>query len=587
MRRRLIAAAVLIAAGVAGVLPAVADVAQPTVVTANPVDFTPHALDGTVRAIAVVGNTVVVGGTFSSVVNEGRSQAFAVRRPYLFAFDAKTGAVRTNFAPTVDGAVYALAAGPDNSVYVGGAFRNVNGAAARGLTRLSVSNGARVRPFTAQINWGDVRTLALHGKRLYAGGPFSAINGVARAGLARLDGVSGAVDTGFDAKLAAKNMARVRVEDMALSPDGRRLVAIGAITHAGGQPRNQLAMLDVSGPKAALSTWYTDSFVQNCDTSLDTYLRGVDFSPDGKYFVIVTTGALTGPGKMCDSASRFESAGAGRHGRQLGQPHGRQHAVLGVGDRQRGLRRRPPAVARQPARQEEQGPGRRRPPRHRRHPPENRQGPTVEPHPQPRHRRPRHRRHDLGFVRRLRHRQTRQGVPRPNRDVPAAVVLQRQERPRPGTGRGRFIAREKRLRPRSRTLSRVRGGPDRRSRRGPLAPLRCRVRDAPTPPDPSWIGGRWPTRTRTLRRVANLTANRAGTAPLGGLAWPSAGVPCVKRPRSGPAEQGLQVGGLVVQHFRITAARRSRRQARPRPPRAGWRGSLRPDLGNLLSLEAQ
>ncbi|MEV4538281.1 PKD domain containing protein [Asanoa sp. NPDC049518] len=311
MRRRLIAAAVVIAAGIAGALPAVADTAQPTVVTADPVDFTPHALDGTVRAIAAVGNTIVVGGTFSSVANEGGFRS--VRRPYLFAFDAKTGVIRTAFTPTVDGAVYALAAGPDNTVYVGGAFRTVNGVSSRGLARLSVTNGARVSPFKAEINWGDVRTLAVNGKRLYAGGPFSAVNGVNRAGLARLDGVSGAVDAGFDAKLAATEMARVRVEDMALSPDGRRLVAVGAITHAGGQPRHQLAMLDVSGPKAVVANWYTDAFRSQCDTSLDTYLRGVDYSPDGAYFVTVTTGALTGPGKMCDSAARFESAGAGAH----------------------------------------------------------------------------------------------------------------------------------------------------------------------------------------------------------------------------------------------------------------------------------
>ncbi|GAA1895137.1 PKD domain containing protein [Asanoa iriomotensis] len=312
MRRRLIAAAVLVAAGIAGVLPAVADVAQPTVVTADPVDFTPHALDGTVRAIAVVGRTVVVGGTFTSVADEGTMRP-PQRRPYLFAFDAKTGVVRGSFAPRVDGAVYALAAGPDNTVYVGGAFRTVNGASSRGLTRLSVSTGARVRGFSAEINWGDVRTLAVNGKRLYAGGPFSAINGVARAGLARLDGGTGAVDAGFDAKLTAKNMARVRVEDMALSPDGRRLVAVGALTHAGGQPRYQLAMLDVAGPKAVVANWHTDAFRSPCDQSLDTYLRGVDFAPDGSYFVTVTTGALTGPGRMCDGAARFESAGAGAH----------------------------------------------------------------------------------------------------------------------------------------------------------------------------------------------------------------------------------------------------------------------------------
>jgi len=311
MRRRLIAAAALVAAGIAGVLPALADVAQPTVVSADPVDFTPHALDGTVRAIAVVGPTVVVGGTFSSVAEEGGTRGW--RRPYLFAFDAKTGELRTRFAPAVDGAVYALAAGPDNTVYVGGAFRTVNGAASRGLARLSVETGGRVGGFSARINWGDVRTLAVHGNRLYAGGPFSAVNGVARAGLARLDATTGAVDTGFDARLAAVDMARVRVEDMALSPDGRRLVAVGAISHALGQPRAQLAMLDVSGPRAVLANWHTDVFAGGCDPSLDTYLRGVDFAPDGSYFVTVTTGALAGPDKMCDTAARFETAGTGRH----------------------------------------------------------------------------------------------------------------------------------------------------------------------------------------------------------------------------------------------------------------------------------
>ena len=45
MRRRLIAAAVLALAGLAGVVPAGADIAQPAVVSTNPVDWTPHILD--------------------------------------------------------------------------------------------------------------------------------------------------------------------------------------------------------------------------------------------------------------------------------------------------------------------------------------------------------------------------------------------------------------------------------------------------------------------------------------------------------------------------------------------------------------
>jgi hypothetical protein len=100
---------------------------------------------------------------------------------------------------------------------------------------------------------------------------------------------------------------------MSLSPDGRRLVVVGAITHAFGAVRHQLVMLDVGGKNAALSSWYTDAYAPACDPDLDTYLRGVDFSPDGSYFVAVTTGAMWGPTTTCDSAARFESAGAGRH----------------------------------------------------------------------------------------------------------------------------------------------------------------------------------------------------------------------------------------------------------------------------------
>ena len=46
---------------------------------------------------------------------------------------------------------------------------------------------------------------------------------------------------------------------------------------------------------------------------MDTYLRGVDFAPDGSYFAVVSTGAMWGPDKTCDTAARFDAAGTGRH----------------------------------------------------------------------------------------------------------------------------------------------------------------------------------------------------------------------------------------------------------------------------------
>ena len=312
MRRRLFAAAALLVAlaPVTFAAPAVADMAQPAVVSANPVDFTPHVLDGTVWTLAVVGDTVIVGGSFTKVTDSGRKQTYA--RKNVFAYGLSDGAVRA-FAPTVDGAVYALAAGPSGTVYLGGAFKTVNGAAQRGLARVAVDDGRRIPTFAASINWGDVRALAVSGNQLYAGGTFSAINGVTRVGLARMNPITGAVDSGFDARLSAPGLSRTRVEHFDISPDGTRLIAIGALLKVGGADRTQIAMFDVSGPAAALTSWYTDAYKPECMKGFDTYLRQVKFSPDGRYFVVAATGRASSPTKLCDSAARFETAGAGRH----------------------------------------------------------------------------------------------------------------------------------------------------------------------------------------------------------------------------------------------------------------------------------
>ncbi|MEU8235123.1 delta-60 repeat domain-containing protein [Actinoplanes sp. NPDC048967] len=310
MRRRLFAATALTCAALLGATPAAADMAQPAVVSANPVDFTPHVLDGTVWALAVVGDTVVVGGSFTKVQDSARKTTYA--RKNIFAYGLKDGAVRS-FAPAVDAAVYSLAAGASNTVYLGGGFKTVNGAAQRGVARVAVSTGARITAFGAKINWGDVRALSARGSKLYAGGTFSAINGVTRVGLARMDAGTGAVDPGFDAKLSAPGLSRTRVEHFDISPDGTRLIAVGALLKSGTAARNQIAMFDVSGSAAVLTSWYTDAYAPPCLQGFDTYLRQVKFSPDGRYLVVAATGRASSPTKLCDSAARFEATGGGRH----------------------------------------------------------------------------------------------------------------------------------------------------------------------------------------------------------------------------------------------------------------------------------
>jgi hypothetical protein len=310
MRRRLFAATALTCAALLGATPASADMAQPAVVSTNPVDFTPHVLDGTVWALAVVGDTVIVGGSFTKVQNSSRKTTYA--RKNVFAYGLRDGEVRS-FAPQVDAPVYALAAGGSNTVYLGGSFKTVNGTSQRGLARVSVAEGARISSFGARINWGDVRALTARGSRLYAGGTFSSINGVTRVGLARLDAGSGAVDTGFDARLSAPGLSRTRVEHFDITPDGSRLVAVGALLKVGSLYRTQIAMFDLTGSAATVTSWYTDAYKPECMKGFDTYLRQVKFSPDGKWFVVAATGRASSPEKLCDSAARFETGGNGRH----------------------------------------------------------------------------------------------------------------------------------------------------------------------------------------------------------------------------------------------------------------------------------
>ena len=75
------------------------------------------------------------------------------------------------------------------------------------------------------------------------------------------------------------------------SPDGTKLLAVGNFKLVNGQDRNQIAMIDLStSPSIPLANWQTQKFAPACASRFDTYIRDVDFSPDGSYFAVVTTG---------------------------------------------------------------------------------------------------------------------------------------------------------------------------------------------------------------------------------------------------------------------------------------------------------
>ncbi|MGW3769254.1 PKD domain-containing protein [Actinomadura verrucosospora] len=283
------------------------------VVNADPANYTPNVLDGEVKSIIKIGGKIYVGGSFTQVKEPGANKPTLVRNR-LFAFDAATGAIDPDFAPSLDkGEASALLPAPDGqSIYVGGSFGQINGVRHFVLARINAQTGAPIASFDPQFD-AKVRDLRLAGGRLYAGGTFATVGGVARPALAALDPQTGARDDFLNLDVTGTQTGDgvTQIYKMDVSPDGSKLVGIGNFSSVAGSTRRQIVMVDLTGPSAQLANWDTTRYADQCSQSFDTYMRDVEFSPDGAYFVVTTTGAYGGSAKLCDTQARWESAASG------------------------------------------------------------------------------------------------------------------------------------------------------------------------------------------------------------------------------------------------------------------------------------
>ncbi|CAN5285718.1 hypothetical protein BH20ACT24_BH20ACT24_16650 [soil metagenome] len=290
------------------------NVPHSVIVSDDPVAWTPHVLDGKVLIVVQMGNKLIAGGQFTRVQEPGGPE---LSRTNVFAFDATTGDIDTSFAPSINGVVEALAAAPDGqSVFVGGTFDTVNGVVKKRITKLNTTTGQIVPGFNLTVNSGaSVEDLVVRGTRLFLGGAFSKLNGVTRGRLAAVDATTGAVDPNLNLPFTVHhNGGTLRVEKFDVTPDSSRLVAIGNFRNVAGLDRGQIAVIDLTTTPATVANWDTDRYEPQCAGLFDTYMRDIDISPDGTYFVVVTTGAyMGGPGAgvLCDTAVRWEVNAAG------------------------------------------------------------------------------------------------------------------------------------------------------------------------------------------------------------------------------------------------------------------------------------
>jgi hypothetical protein len=301
------AAGVLVASGSAG--SAAVRVSRPGVVSENPANFTPMVIDGggvghtEMLALFQLRGRMYAGGSFALVQNAAQTQT--LRRSNVFSFDATSGAINA-FAPKVNGSVWGIA-GAGDSLYIGGAFTEVNGVARRGIAKIDATTGAVDRRFNAGLN-APVSEVRLVKGRLIIGGRF-------RSRLIAVDPATGAdtgyIDVGIEGKVARRG-GPTEVRRFAVNPAATKLVAIGNFSSVDGRSQSRAFMLDLRSATARLDAWYYKPLQNSCaGKNRSAYLRDVDFSHDGSFFVLVSTGFIPRPGglgrDLCDAAARFET----------------------------------------------------------------------------------------------------------------------------------------------------------------------------------------------------------------------------------------------------------------------------------------
>jgi hypothetical protein len=162
-------------------------------------------VNGKVYSVLAIGNTVYLGGKFTTVGG--------VARTNLAAVDATTGAVKS-WAPKAAGAVRVIVQGPNGNLFVGGGFGRIDGQQRKKIAEITPSGD--VTPWKVTV--GQVSGFACpprcnpvvftidfstDGQTVYFGGHFGLVNGETRREAAAVSIDNGSIVRPWDPDIYA------------------------------------------------------------------------------------------------------------------------------------------------------------------------------------------------------------------------------------------------------------------------------------------------------------------------------------------------------------------------------------------------
>ena len=178
-------------------------------------------IDGVAWVQRVVGDTVFVGGQFTSARPAGAAPGTQqAARENLMSYNLTTGVMKS-FAPNLNGQVKAMAVSPDGTkLYVGGSFTKVDGTSRYRLAAFDTATGSRITTWSPPSVNASVNAIVATDTTVYVGGVFGIAGGQPRGRLAAFSAANGAL-TGW------APFADATVSAMTLTNDGAIIVGGG------------------------------------------------------------------------------------------------------------------------------------------------------------------------------------------------------------------------------------------------------------------------------------------------------------------------------------------------------------------------